>query len=129
MAFVLSLPKCTINFFSLKQSMPVVFNVLDGKTVNDTLLTGQLIALSKKGALLQMSAAGPIKLSALNNLKLNFLRSEVLGLEKTSEDVYAKVIEQKDEREQGVFQLRFTAKPPAIAAQLDRLYQLISQIN
>ena len=134
------------NFFPLKQAIPVLFNVLEGKTVSDTLLTGQLIELSEKGALLQMSAVVPAALSALNNLKLNFLQADVSGVERVSEDIYAKVIEQKDialvnvEQKledvqgvssqavpsQGFFRLRFTAKPPAIASQLDQLYRSIS---
>jgi len=118
-------------FFPLERAIPVLFNVLEGKTVSDTLLTGQLIELSEKGAVLQMSALVPGAIDALNNLKLNFLQADASGVEGVSEDVYAKVIEQKDQQAegvstQGIFYLRFTAKPPAIATQLDCLYQSIS---
>ena len=112
-------------FFPLEQAIPVMINVLEGKSINDTLLKGQLIELSEKGALLQMSAMVPVALSALNNLKLNFLQADASGADSLSEDVYAKVIEQRSQAEGGIFQLRFTAKPPAIADQLNHLYQSI----
>ncbi|MEM9946456.1 MAG: adenylate/guanylate cyclase domain-containing protein [Cyanobacteria bacterium P01_D01_bin.36] len=125
----LALIKEEENFFPLKQSIPILFNVLEGKSVNDALLTGQLTELSEKGALLQLSAGVPVAFGALNNLKLNFLQADSSGVESVSDDIYAKVIEQREQTGQSIFQLRFTAKSPAIAAQLRQLYQSISVVT
>ncbi|MEL7332614.1 MAG: hypothetical protein AAFN12_10205, partial [Cyanobacteria bacterium J06560_2] len=68
--------------------------------------------------------------SALNNLKLNFFERSTSNVDCLSEDIYAKVLEKSaavNKIDPVAFHLRFTAKPPAIAAQLKQLYQAASQ--
>ncbi|MEL6939115.1 MAG: adenylate/guanylate cyclase domain-containing protein [Cyanobacteria bacterium J06598_1] len=117
-------------FFPLQQPIAVLFSVLNGKHVDETLFSGQLVQLSEKGALLHMMSVKESSLSALNNLKLNFFERSTSNVDCLSEDIYAKVLEKSaavNKIDPVAFHLRFTAKPPAIAAQLKQLYQAASQ--
>ncbi|MFK8183337.1 MAG: CHASE2 domain-containing protein [Phormidesmis sp.] len=119
------------HFVALASPIKASFSVLDGKHIDKTTTEGYLIELSEKGALLQLHRAeketlSPPTLLPLSNLKLNLeldIASEKSTRESAnqtvySEDTYAKVIEQTPAAD--VFRIHFTAKPPAVAKQLNK---------
>ena len=103
-------------YLPLKEAISLHYVVLDGKNVGDCLNKGSLVKLSEKEAEIQGENSGENIPPALINIKLNFLWE---GEE--SEDVYGKVLEKKAEN--GNFYIRFTAKPPDVAAKLESLYK------
>ena len=102
-------------YFPLAETVPFQYAVLDGKHVSDTMLKGNLVEISAKGAKV-IAETSP---GALTNIKLNFLTPD--GAEKASEDVYAKVLEKPAENKG--FYLYFTAMPPEVEKMLDNLYK------
>lgn len=119
--YSLKLPSQEECFVPLASPIKASFSVLEGKHIDDETMAGYLIELSEKGALLQFSepkqeTLAPPKLSPLSNLKLNLVLDVAAGQAVYSEDTYAKVIEQTPV--EGVFRIHFTAKPPAVAAEL-----------
>ncbi len=103
-------------YLPLKEAISLHYVVLDGKNVGDCLNKGSLVKLSEKEAEIQGENSGENIPPALINIKLNFLWEG-----KESEDVYGKVLEKKAEN--GNFYIRFTAKPPDVAAKLESLYK------
>ncbi|MEL6259933.1 MAG: adenylate/guanylate cyclase domain-containing protein [Cyanobacteria bacterium J06626_6] len=125
----LSLTEEKDTFYPLLQPIPVQFSLLQGKHIDSSMAQGCITQLSEKGAILTMAMQGktvdaPPVLETLTNIKLNLLSDE--GGTK-SEDAYAKVLEKKTTSESSAFSIRFTAKPPAVAALLeDCLRQLMA---
>ncbi|MGI0486621.1 CHASE2 domain-containing protein [Pantanalinema rosaneae CENA516] len=122
-AYNLYLPQEEEVFVPLPTTIPVIYTELSGKHVGEVMLQGWLVQLSAKGALLKLddpnSAALP---EPLSNLKLNFLP---WGDQTTnSDDVYAKVLDRP--ADPGGCYILFTAKPPAVATQLETLYQTLT---
>ena len=103
-------------FMPLASALPVCFSLVHSKQVDDALLTGQVIELSEKSALIRASELIVNQVEALNNIKLNFLS---LGGAIESIDVYAKVVNKAAALSQ--FYIRFTSVPPTVATQLDAL--------
>jgi len=101
------------------------FCVLEGKQMSDEIISGYLVELSEKGALLQLANAQAETLSPLNNLKLNLALDVALRHAAKeaiySEDTYAKVLERT--KTAGIFRIRFTAKPPAVESRLNEIYE------
>jgi adenylate cyclase len=115
----LSLPKEEEVFLPLTEAILIHYSLLDGKDVGTTLFKARCIQLSARGALVECEDAdGAGIVAPLTNIKLNLLSAD--GSE-VSEDVYAKVLETP--AKPGSFYILFTAKPPAIAAKLETLYQ------
>ena len=117
-------------YLPVTEEIPLQYVTLDGKHVGNKAISATIIQLSAKGA-----EIGPVKMDllgtengasrrvvppALTNIKMNLLgQNTPTGI---SEDIYAKVLE-KPEPKQGSFYIRFTAKPPDIAAKLEALYK------
>lgn len=110
-------------YFPLDPEIPLQYTILEGKHISEQMLTGRLVNLSAKGALIHVNGALETLPSPLTNIKLNLLSNAV----EVSEDVYAKVLESPAEK--GQFYVHFTAKPPKVAAQLDTLYKLLSNVE
>ncbi|MGK7954936.1 MAG: CHASE2 domain-containing protein [Crocosphaera sp.] len=107
-------------FIPLPQPLSLEYSVLDGKNIADTKYNGKLVALSENGGMMSYDhddAQGFI--SGMTNIKCNLLNTD--NSQEISDDIYAKVLE-KFNTKGGVY-LRFTAKPPEIAKQLEELYQ------
>ncbi|MEB3828844.1 adenylate/guanylate cyclase domain-containing protein [Phormidium sp. CCY1219] len=121
----LSLPQEAENFYPLPEPLPIHYALLEGKQVGENYFHGSLIQLSEKGAAIQAQtdAQGAIP-SALSNIKLNLI-SSYYGLLKSSEDIYAKVLEISGEN--GCFYIRFTAQPPDVRDRLNSLYNSIQK--
>lgn len=111
------------NFVKLGVPIRANLNVLDGKHIGNETLQGHLIELSEKGALLWLRDMDDITLTPLANLKLNLVLDAARKKSDPyiySEDTYAKVVEQTHRI--GVFHIHFTARPPTVAARLDKIY-------
>lgn len=108
-------------FYPLSESIFLYYTILEGKHVGENLFTGEILALSNKGALILAITGSESLPTMLTNIKLN-LKSE---LPEMREDIYAKVLEKP--AESGKFYIRFTSKPPAVEAKLDEVYKLCSQ--
>ena len=116
-------------FFVLPEEITLRYTILDGKQIGDTQFEGCLARLSAKGAQVRVLSLHEefardeqvtLMPSPLNNIKLNLLSDSPLT---ASEDVYAKVLDKPAET--GCFYIRFTSKPPSVAARLDALYKSI----
>ncbi|AFY80764.1 CHASE2 domain-containing protein [Oscillatoria acuminata] len=109
-------------FLPLSEKIPIQYTILEGKHISETRLIGHLVQLSAKGAQVRTEpGAGDIIPIGLSNLKLNLLET---NSEERQEDIYAKVLE-KPAAEPHCFYIKFTAKPPAVAAYLDEVYKSI----
>jgi adenylate cyclase len=106
------LPQQVEAMVSLQAEVPVRYQVLQDKRLLETNFEGQLLKLSNTQA--ELFTLCPI--NQLDNLKLNLLIDGTF----TSDDLYAKVVEQVAEHH---FWIRFTSIPPAIATQLKTLQQ------
>jgi adenylate cyclase len=110
-------------FLPLAEAIGIHYSLLDGKDVGTTLMRARCVQLSARGALVQQEELeGGHVIPPLTNIKLNLLSAD--GAE-VSEDVYAKVLEIP--ADPGSFYILFTAKPPAIAAKLESLYQSLQE--
>lgn len=107
-------------FLSLPEEIPLLYLILDGKRVGDTIFKGSLVKLSTKGAEVRSENVGIESMpSPLSNIKINLLKVDrQAGI---SEDIYAKVL--KKQASQRTFYIRFTFKTPAISGQLETLYE------
>ncbi|MGK7879733.1 MAG: CHASE2 domain-containing protein [Crocosphaera sp.] len=116
----LFLTKKEEEFLRLIQPLSLVYSVLDGKNVGDTRYHGKLVALSENEAIINYDHDGPQKLlPAMTNIRCNLLNVETSKA--LSDDIYAKVLEKSNTN--GEVYIRFTAKPPDVAKQLEELYQ------
>jgi adenylate cyclase len=84
----------------LKQSIPVTYNILEGKHLNDECLVGNIVSLSVKGAKIRSNQI----LKPLTNLKLT------IG---TETEIYAKVLRPDPD---GGFWVQFTMIPANVEA-------------
>ncbi len=107
-------------YFPLEQPLSIQYTILEGKHLSKSLYSGQIQEMSRHGALIIVEDSDQTLPEALTNIKIN-LMSETPEL---TEDIYAKVIDQPAMEKQ--FYIRFTAKPPAVQAQLNEIYQLNS---
>jgi hemerythrin-like metal-binding protein/PAS domain S-box-containing protein len=78
-------------FFPLWEEIPLQYTVLEGKHLSDQVLSGHLLKLSAKRALIRCQVEKEFIPEPLNNLKINFLKPNQSG---ASEDLYAKVLKQ-----------------------------------
>ncbi len=118
----LLLPQDIETFLPLARPIPLLYSLLDGKHVGDSVYNGDIIELSQSSALVCCNHGDPQGFPALmSNIKLNFVSRD--RSDQVSEDVYAKVLEKSADN--GNFYLRFTAKPPIVAKQLDELYETL----
>lgn len=121
----LFLPKEEEVFLPLPEPLSIQYAILEGKHIGDTSFNGEIVKLSANGAEIRTkSLVEKAVPSAHSNIKLNLVRF-YYGILKTSEDVYAKVLENPAEK--GCFYIRFTSKPPDVREKLDTLYRAIAQ--
>ncbi|MBD2577392.1 adenylate/guanylate cyclase domain-containing protein [Oscillatoria sp. FACHB-1406] len=111
----LYLPKNEEQFIRLRWELPVLYFVLEGKQVSDTIFKGNIVSISTKGVEIRIEKGNTDSMPPpLSNLKINFLKlGDRFGI---SEDVYAKVLDRTASRR--TFYIHFTYKPPTIAAAL-----------
>lgn len=105
-------------FFELPEAIPLKYAILDGKDVHNTVIEGNLVKLSAKGAqVCYNSAVNSVVLQPFTNLKLNlFLPNN----SEMSKDIYAKVLDKTPERNN--FYIYFTSLPPEVEAQLHAIH-------
>lgn len=122
----LNLPEEEEVFVSLADYHPpflLQYAVLEGKDISSIVTKGQLIELSAKGGLIRyqqrLDSPSP---NPYTNIKINLILTENDSL---SEDIYGKILEKT--APDSCFYIRFTAQPPTLKAQLDKLYQSLSQ--
>ncbi|MBO1351636.1 MAG: adenylate/guanylate cyclase domain-containing protein [Hormoscilla sp. GUM202] len=102
-------------FKPLTAGIEIQYRVLDGKHIDERILSGRIVKLSAKEAEVYCD---PENLpSGLSNIKLNLLAPNTPT--DVREDIYAKVLERP--AAPGSFYIRFTAKPPVVAAWLEEL--------
>lgn len=119
----LHLPEEEEIFVTLNECIPVQYTVLEGKHIGDKIMNGELVKLSPKSAEIRAKEGQENFIPpGLSNLKLNLVHF-YYGILKTSEDIYAKVLDTPGEP--GHFYIRFTAKPPEVREKLDRLYKAL----
>jgi len=107
---------------SLASGIKIQYIVLDSKHIDDSIFSGIIVKLSAKEAEVYCEEVAEKKLpSGLSNIKLNLLAPNAPT--DVREDLYAKVLERH--AAPGSFYIRFTAKPPAVAAWLEELYRAI----
>ncbi|HIK05708.1 MAG TPA: adenylate/guanylate cyclase domain-containing protein [Trichormus sp. M33_DOE_039] len=100
-------------FWQLPANIPLQYAVLDGKDIDSTIIKGELIKLSAKGAQVCYDATmNSVVLQPFTNLKLNFFISKNNSM---SPDTYAKVLDKKAEA--NTFYIHFTNIPPEVEAQ------------
>ncbi|MCK5876383.1 MAG: HAMP domain-containing protein [Candidatus Marithrix sp.] len=106
-------------FFSLQEEIPLSYTIVKGKYVNSQKVSGYLVKLSAKNALVRCDNSVESNLpEPMSNIQLNL---SMPNQSTVSEDVYAKVL--KIDTEINSFYLRFTAKPPKVEAELEALYK------
>ncbi|MEL4897795.1 CHASE2 domain-containing protein [Crocosphaera sp. Alani8] len=116
----LFLPKEEEKFVKLLEPLLLGYSVLDGKDVADTKYNGKLVAVSENEGIIDYEHDDPLGfISGMTNIKCNLLDRETSQI--ISGDIYAKVLE-KFNTDKG-FCIRFTAKPPDVAEELEKLYQ------
>ena len=122
-AYNLFLLKETEIFLPLPQEIPLLYLVLEGKHLGNSIFKGSLVKLSAKGAEVraEKSQEDSVPLP-LSNIKLNFLI--VNEYAEISEDIYAKVLAKPASRR--TFYIHFTTQPPAIAMMINSLYQSLT---
>ncbi|MDJ0714644.1 MAG: adenylate/guanylate cyclase domain-containing protein [Prochloraceae cyanobacterium] len=106
-------------FFHLPEYIPVEYSILEGKDNAERAFLGKIVKLSARGAEISCQEQNYQQIpKPLDNIKLNFLQQKSAQLR---QDIYAKVLEKKAKKAD--FYLKFTAKPPAIHAKLNEIYQ------
>lgn len=94
------------------------YTILDGKHLNNSSFTGNLIKLSARGAEISHNGENQAIPEPMSNIKLNLLTANVPN--QVSKDIYGKVL---DLSNSGSFYIHFTAKPPAEDLFLNTLYK------
>ena len=112
----LALEKPKESFYFLEQPMLVRLKLVKEKQIANSTFVAQIVALSEKGALIDTEAEVVETAQPLSNLKLNFLS---LQGTLTTQDIYAKVTQKVDEKNQ--LYIHFTSVPPAIDQHLEAL--------
>lgn len=116
----LFLPEQEDIFLPLAEELPIVYSVLDGKTVGNAQFQGCIIKLSPKGAEIRTkNQPGDSIPSPLSNIKLNLL--EAGQAEEQSDDIYAKVLEKSGNPDS--FYIHFTFQSPALMQRLSQAYE------
>ncbi|EAZ88435.1 CHASE2 domain-containing protein [Crocosphaera chwakensis] len=107
-------------FLKIPQPLLLEYSILDGKNIAETKYYGQLVELSENGGIIDYNHDDPQGfISGMTNIKCNLLSSD--NSQSISDDIYAKVLDKSNNN--GGFYVRFTAKPPQVTKQLEKLYQ------
>ncbi|MDY7011995.1 MAG: adenylate/guanylate cyclase domain-containing protein [Cyanobacteriota bacterium] len=114
----LFLPKDDEHFIRLREEMPLLYLVVEGKQVSDKIFKGSIVGISVKGIEIRSEKDSPDSMPPpLSNLKINLL--QLVNNPEISEDVYAKVLDRPASRR--TFYVHLTYKPPAVAAALRQI--------
>ncbi|MBD2356318.1 DUF3365 domain-containing protein [Tolypothrix sp. FACHB-123] len=109
-------------FFPISGIIPIQYTFLEEKHISSNIFLGNIVELSAKGAKVRIENSEISSLPpAQTNIKLNFSVPNISP--ELREDIYAKVLDK--EAENGSFYIHFTAKPPAVKARLDAIYESI----
>ncbi|BAY10722.1 CHASE2 domain-containing protein [Calothrix sp. NIES-2098] len=107
-------------FVTLPEAIALQFIALDGKHIDGSMMTGNLIELSVKSAKISIKqSANSVILAPLTNIKLNLMMPNSTVF---SEDIYAKLVKQATEN---IFYIHFTNKPLDVDKKLTTLYEKI----
>lgn len=105
-------------FLSLSAEIPIIYTILDGKKIGDTLFEGSIVKLSNKEAEVRVQNQEQKSLPPpLSNIKLNLLPTE--GSAELSEDIYAKVLGKAGNSDS--FYIYFTFKPADLIQRLSQV--------
>ena len=117
----LFLPKEEEILLLLEKPIPIFYLIVEGKQISNTVLKGNLIKLSQRGAEIEMNKLASTDSIPLpySNIQLNLLKPDNQSF--MSEHIYGKVL--KVEEASKTFYIRFTFKPQSVIQQLDSLYQ------
>jgi adenylate cyclase len=108
----LFLPKDDEQFIRLREEIPLLYLVVEGKQISDTIFKGSIVALSVKGVEIRIEKDSPDSMPPpLSNLKINLL--QLAGNPDISEDVYAKVLNRPASKR--TFYVHLTYQPPVVA--------------
>ena len=116
----LYLPKEDDSCFALPQAIPLQYAVVQGKQVENTLFSGYLNKLSRRGGVIcvESSTALPPEFATIK-LNISILNSA----SNISADIYAQVSESIDANH---FYIYFTAVPSSVQPYLNQIYQAIA---
>ena len=118
----LFLPQEEEIFFPVPEQIPLQYTIVQGKHLNNTIFRGRLVKLSTKGAEILAESMEEDSLPLeLTNVKFNLTPQDSTAVR---EDIYAKV--RKKLPNTSSFWIHFTAVPVNAQAQLDSLYQSLS---
>jgi PAS domain S-box-containing protein len=119
-SYNLFLPDEAEIFWPLTVEIPLQYQLVDDKRINELVFKGSLVKLSKRGAEIRAEQdAIELSLSGLCDLQLHFM-SEENSSPKPYGTVYAKVLDKPAEA--GRFCVHFTSLCPLAGATLDALY-------
>ncbi|MDY6781372.1 MAG: adenylate/guanylate cyclase domain-containing protein [Cyanobacteriota bacterium] len=123
----LFLPKDDEQFIRLREEIPLLYLVVEGKQVSDKIFKGSIVGISVKGVEIRVEKDSPDSMPPpLSNLKVNLL--QLIGNPEISEDVYAKVLDRPASKR--TFYVHLTYKPPAVATALRKiLTQALQQLE
>lgn len=106
-------------FLPMLPPIDLVFALIDGKAVTETVGSGQLVTLSAQGAKILVQTRDSLnQLAEFSNLKLN-LQTHDLALGEA--DIYAKISD--IDASQQTIRIHFTAVPPVAQTYLEQRYQ------
>ncbi len=110
-------------FVPIPVEIPLLYQVVSGKQLHETIFKGSLVKISAKGAEIR-AEKGVINSvpTPLSNIKLNLLQKGELA--EVSEDIYAKVLEETSSER--TFCIKFTSTPPEVSERLDALYKFLT---
>ncbi|MGB7520050.1 MAG: adenylate/guanylate cyclase domain-containing protein [Spirulinaceae cyanobacterium] len=110
-------------FVPIPVEIPLLYQVVSGKQLNEEILKGSLVRISAKGAEIRAEKGAINSVpESLSNIKLNLLKKGDHA--EISEDIYAKVLEESTSER--TFCIKFTAMPPAVSERLDALYKFLT---
>jgi class 3 adenylate cyclase len=111
--YVVSLPKSENSFFALQDEIPILFEILDGKSSSGEKVRGKITKLAKKSAIFYSET----ELANLINLKFNL---HVDFSVSTGGVVYAKVIKRIPDNP-NYYEMRFTFLPQEVRSCFDNI--------
>ncbi|MEQ9553199.1 MAG: adenylate/guanylate cyclase domain-containing protein [Coleofasciculus sp. G3-WIS-01] len=100
-------------FCSLRHPIPIIYTLLDGKTLTSAIFRGKMIKLSNQGAEICIrSQDEPFIPPPLSDIKINLININIDDRRTISEDIYAKVLEWSETA--GSFYIHFTFIPTTV---------------
>jgi adenylate cyclase len=113
----LFLTKEEVIFVELMEQIPFQYVILEGKEVCDRIFQASIVRLSQKEALIYYPGEIELLPTALTNLKLNLLTSDL----EVSQEIYAKVSDRPSDPNH--FYIHFTAMSPIVQVILSQVFE------